>query len=273
MYSTPLLKKPVIYGSELADISFVILIILHILPALLVFISGIVALIKTKGSKEHIFWGKVFIISMIATASSGILLDIIRLSFFIEENHTKYIDHSMPSTFPARFAFLYAGFCIFYLIKISLNPGKLNFSPHTTPSPNPLYPGILFFSGIYLTWIIYSSYNPWTGALWIIWTFMCLVIATGFLPYINQNSILKQTQLHRIGMLSMISFSWWGAFQGFGPAIGIRIFGVNNSISTYTGNLPGYYSHSFFFFLLPWLFFFSLGVCINYYFIKKRNPA
>src|SRR5262245_27060862 len=111
MGSTFLLHKPVAYGSPIANLAFLVLLPLHIVPATLAPVAGIVALATKKGSKSHVRWGRVFVRSMVAVAISGIALDVIRLSFFVKENHTKYAGYSMPSSYPARLGFLFAALC------------------------------------------------------------------------------------------------------------------------------------------------------------------
>ena len=48
--------------------------------------------------------------------------------------------------------------------------------------------------------------------------------------------------------------------QGFGPAIALRLTGVDNSIPVYTGNQPGDYGPGFWWFLLAWAPVFLLGL-------------
>jgi hypothetical protein len=53
---------------------------------------------------------------MVTVALSGIVLDGVRLWFFVKENHTKYAGYTMPSTYPARLGFLFVGLCIVDLL-------------------------------------------------------------------------------------------------------------------------------------------------------------
>ncbi len=254
MLSTPLLHKPIIYGSDMANWGFWGLTILHLIPALVALISGILALTSPKGREKHIQWGMVFIWMMIATAVSGIVLDVIRLSFFVEENHQKYTDFGMPSTYPARIAFLYAATCVIYLAKFASHP--LNLSRETRPeiqNKQRWIPASFVFIGLALSGLIFQYYNPWTGALWMIWSFIIVVFITGFLPVFNSGYAYFGLHQHRFIILFLAAFSWWGALQGFGPALVIAVAGVDNSATTYTGNLPGEFKASFFLFLLAWL--------------------
>ena len=254
MLSTPLLHKPIIYGSDMANWGFWGLLILHIIPAVVALISGVLALTSPKGREKHIQWGMIFIWTMIATAASGILLDIIRLSFFVEENHQKYTDFGMPSTYPARIAFLYAAVCVIYLAKFASHP--LNLSRETRPeiqNKQTLLPASFVFIGLALSGLIFQYYNPWTGALWIIWTFVAVVFITGVLPAFKSSYAYFGLHQHRFIILFLAAFSWWGALQGFGPALVIAVAGVDNNATTYTGNLPGEFKADFFLFLVAWL--------------------
>jgi hypothetical protein len=60
-------------------------------------------------------------------------------------------------------------------------------------------------------------------------------------------------------MSFLAAFSWWGALQGFGPAIGIAIKGIDRSIAPYVGNRPGPYSPMIWQFLVGWGLCFALG--------------
>ncbi len=274
MHSTPLLNKPVFYGSELANAGFIALVVLHLIPAALAVGASFIALTQRKGSARHIQWGKVFVWSMVATATTGIVLDIIRLSFFVTENHQKYMDYSMPSSYPARFAFLYVAFCIFYLVRVATDPRNLIRSLPTTKKPaTRIIPTMLLLVGLYLTFLIYRHYNPWTGALWMVWTFMVLVFVTNFLPTLKNNLKPFGIHQHRLSMMSLAAFSWWGALQGFGPALVMLVTGVDNSAGTYTGNQTGSYDPAFWFFLLAWLPPFALGGFLIYQFTAKASQS
>jgi MFS family permease len=272
MLATPLLHKPIIYGSDIANWGFWGLIILHLIPALVALISGILALAFPKGREKHIQWGMIFIWAMIATAASGILLDVIRLSFFVEENHQKYTDFGMPSTYPARIAFLYAAVCIIYLAKFASHP--LNLSRETRPeieNKQRWLPATLVFIGLALSGLIFQYYNPWTGALWMIWTFITIVFITGFLPVLNSGYAYFGLHQHRFVILFLAAFSWWGALQGFGPALVIAVMGVDNNAVTYTGNLPGEFKASFFLFLLAWLPPFIVAAYLMRFFRRRAE--
>ncbi|MBV1869629.1 MAG: hypothetical protein KUG76_01880 [Gammaproteobacteria bacterium] len=269
---TPILHKPVTYGSDLADWGFLGLIIIHLLPALIALGAGLLALNRPKGKEKHIEWGMVFVWAMIATAVTGILLDAIRLAFFVDENHQKYTDFGMPSTYPARIAFLYAAVCIIYLAKVASHP--LNLCRQTNPDIKNRHrwiPVSLFIIGVGLSGLIVTVYNPWTGALWMIWTFMLLVFITGLLPRITPNIADFGVHQHRVSILSLAAFSWWGALQGFGPGLVIAIMGVDNSSTDYEGNLPGDFSLQFLYFLLAWLPFCLIALYLIRHFKRATS--
>ena len=160
----------------------------------------------------------------------------------------------MPSTYPARIAFLYGAVCVIYLAKFASHP--LNLSRDTRAdihNKQRWIPAVLVFTGLALSLLIFQHYTPWTGALWMIWTFIVIVFITGFLPVFNSNYAYFGLHQHRFTILCLAAFSWWGALQGFGPAIVIAVMGVDNSATVYTGNLPGEFSAGFFLFLLGWL--------------------
>ena len=261
MLATPILQKPIFYGSDFANWGFWGLLVFHLLPAIIALIAGLLALKYRKGSDSHIQWGMIFVWAMIVTAASGILLDIIRLGFFVEENHRKYTDFGMPSTYPARIAFLYAAICVIYLAKLVIHP--LNLGRDTCPdikNRQRWIPALLFLTGLALNGVIIRIYNPWTGALWMIWTFMLIIFITGILPMISQNRADFGLHQHRFNILCLVAFSWWGAMQGFGPGLAIALTGVDNSVASYTGHLPGDFSPQFFYFLIAWLPFFLIAV-------------
>ena len=60
--------------------------------------------------------------STAAVAITGIGIDLARLCFHVAENHTKYAGYSMPSSYRARIAFLYAGVCVLYLLREAVGP-------------------------------------------------------------------------------------------------------------------------------------------------------
>lgn len=66
--------------------------------------------------------------------------------------------------------------------------------------------------------------------------------------------------VHRIGMSCIAAFSWWGALQGFAPALLISIRGDDFSTTSYVGNQPGPFTVQFFIFLLAWVPFVFLAM-------------
>lgn len=110
----------------------------------------------------------------------------------------------------------------------------------------------LIVLGIGLSGLIYFRYNPWTGALWMIWTFLAILCFSvrmaeigGCLGWRERNRAL-----HRFHMISLLVFCGWVSLQGLGPAIALRLTGADNSIPVYTGNQPGDYGPGVWWFLL-----------------------
>ena len=117
MESTFLLHKPVSYGSSFANSVFLMILLLHIIAGAIAPLSAIVAFRARKGSRVHVNSGRFFSWAMVTVALSGIMLDGVRLCFFVKENHTKYAGYTMPSTYPARLGFLFVGLCILYILR------------------------------------------------------------------------------------------------------------------------------------------------------------
>ena len=93
MESTFLLHKPVVYGSSLANGIFLMILLFHIAAAAIAPISAIAAFTVKKGHRAHRHSGQLFAGAMVVVSLTGIILDIVRLCFFVEENHTKYSVH------------------------------------------------------------------------------------------------------------------------------------------------------------------------------------
>jgi hypothetical protein len=269
MGSTPLHHKPIFYGSPLLDLAFWVLVVLHILPAAIAPVSAIVSLAAKKGGRMHLRAGKLFVRSMVATAVTGIVIDVIRLSFFVPENHTKYAGFSMPSTMPARLGFLFAGFCVLYLAREATPPRVFRASTGSERSFVRLVPALLLIGGAALTILVVLRFNPWTGALWMIWTFSAIVVvaARASRGTDRRDGVAR----HRFGMTFLAAFSWWGALQGFGPAIAIAIKGADPSTTPYRGDQPGPYGPIFWFFLVGWAPLFIAGVFIVRAFARRRD--
>ena len=67
---------------------------------------------------------------------------------------------------------------------------------------------------------------------------------------------------HRVGMTFLGAFSWWGALQGFGPAIGYAIKGPDLSTTPYVGDRPGPFAAYFVLFLVAWVPLVALAVVL-----------
>ncbi|MBV9387833.1 MAG: hypothetical protein JOZ78_15530 [Chroococcidiopsidaceae cyanobacterium CP_BM_ER_R8_30] len=134
-----------------------------------------------------------------------------------------------------------------------------------------MMPGLLVATGLVLTLIITLRLNPWTGALWMIWTFILIVIVMARTITSPAQNRATDVARHRFGMSCLAAFSWWGALQGFGPAIPIAIKGDDPSTNAYLGNQPGPFSLAFFLFLVGWAPFFFLAAYLIRRFTKLRH--
>ena len=269
MESTFLLHKPVSYGSALANDVFLTMLLFHILAGALAPIAAIVAITARGGSRSHVRSGRWFAWSMVIVALTGIVLDVARLCWFVTENHTKYAGYTMPSTYPARLGFLFVGLCILYILREVMPPRV--FRGQSNGAADTVMPGLLVATGLVLTLIITLRLNPWTGALWMIWTFILIVIVMARTITSPAQNRATDVARHRFGMSCLAAFSWWGALQGFGPAIPIAIKGDDPSTNAYLGNQPGPFSLAFFLFLVGWAPFFFLAAYLIRRFTKLRH--
>ena len=177
MESTFLLHKPVIYGSSFANSLFLMMLLLHIIAGAIAPVTALVALTARKGGTLHMRFGRTFAWSMLIVALTGIVLDVVRLCTFVKENHTKYAGYTMPSSYPARLGFLFVGLCILYILR-EVTPPRV-FRRQSGETAVPKAPSLLVATGLLLTLIIALRLNPWTGSLWMIWTFILIVIVHG----------------------------------------------------------------------------------------------
>ena len=132
-------------------------------------------------------------------------------------------------------------------------------------------PSLLVVTGLFLTLIIALRLNPWTGSLWMIWTFTLIVIVMALTTSFADKTRATDVARHRLGMSCLAAFSWWGALQGFGPAIVIAIQGDDPSTSAYLGDQPGPFSPAFLFFLVAWAPFFFLAAYLIRRFARLRH--
>ena len=247
MLETPLLHKPIHYGGAVADGAFWALVVLHVIVAALAVIGGVVAVAATKGGPLHLRAGAVFVRAMIGVALSGIALDVIRLGAYFEANHTKYAGMSMPSSIPARIAFLYAALAVLVLVRDGGRPAR----GITGPLDRAL-PAVVTLLGPALALVVVLFFNPWTGALWMIATFSAALAYVAWRRRIDRPDPAAAVRRHRFAMMTLVAFSWWGALQGFGPAIGIALVGDDPSVTPYVGDQPGPFTFVFFAFLIGW---------------------
>lgn len=248
MSETPLLHKPVSYGSEAADLAFVAVVALHAALAGGAVVAGVVALAAKKGGRLHRRVGAAFLWGMVGAAVSGIGIDVVRLTVRFGDNHTSHAGMGTPSSIPARIAFLYAGLCVLYLAR----RGWRALSRPRATAFDRAAPPLLALLGLACGLLIVLRLNPWTGALWMIATF---VAAVAYSPILRR---ARPRDEHRFHLLFLAAFSWWGAAQGFGPAVGIALRGVGPA-APYVGDRPGSFSPAFFGFLALWLPAFALA--------------
>jgi len=258
MDSTFLLHKPVIYGSDLGNSAFLMILVFHLVGAVVSPLAAIAAFRSRKGDQVHRHAGRIFAVSMATVAFSGLLLDAVRLLFFVEENHQKYAGYTMPSSYPARLAFVYAGICVIYLLRgaspprvfrSSLDSGSLRVSR-----------AALVIVGLLIGAFIMIRLNPWTGSLWMIGTFVLMIMLVSSLQSRSHQMPSQGLAIHRTGMSCIAAFCWWGALQGFAPALLISIRGDDVSTTAYVGNQPGPFTVDFFVFLLAWAPFVFLAM-------------
>lgn len=272
MELTPLHQKPVHYGSEWAKVGFLALTWLHALAGAMATVTGIIAVVSTKGMRRHVRTGKLFVWMMVAAACTGIVLDVVRLSVYVTENHTKYPELAMPSTYPARIAFMYAALCILYMLRQGVHR-RVFARKRTTPTSaaDRWLPAALLLLGALLSALIYARFNPWTGALWMIWTFMAgLAVGVGIRARAAVEAAFNVVE-HRFYMLFLAGFSWWAALQGFGPAIALLVSGPDGSAGPYVGDRAGDFDPGFFFYLIGWLPPFVLAGWLFRRFARRRR--
>lgn len=250
MLSTPLHDKPIVYGSALANWLFFALIVVHIVPAFIAPVSAIVALATRKGHRLHVRAGKYFVRSMATLAITGIVIDVVRLCFRYAENHTKYLGDSMPSTIPARLSFLFAALVVLWVLW-EVSPPRLFRRGEPTLWQTRIMPLALLGIGALLALVIVMRLNPWNGSLWMIGSFCALVLAE-WRARVRGSERNIAVARHRVGMTFLAAFSWWGALQGFGPAIGIAIKGPDLTTAPYVGDRPGPFAPYFLLFLVAW---------------------
>lgn len=252
MHDTPLLHKPIDYGSEAADLAFAAAVGVHALIAGAAVIAGVVALASKKGGRLHRRVGAAFLWGMGGAAVTGIGVDLVRLLVRFEANHTSHAGFGAPSSVPARIAFLYAALCVLFMVR----RGWAAFARRRVLAGERAIAPALAALGVISGAVIVIWLNPWTGALWMIATFTLGVAIA------NRLMGAARKVEHRFHLLFLAAFSWWGAAQGFGPAIGIALSGVG-PVSPYVGDRPGSFSLAFFAFLAAWLPAFALAAWLG----------
>jgi hypothetical protein len=261
VWFTPLHHKPIVYGSVTANALFWALVVLHVVPGLIAPISAIVAFATKKGGKLHLASGRWFVRSMAGVALTGIVLDLIRLTAYVDENHTKYTSAAMPSSYPARLGFLYAAMCILYMLREAAPPNVFRWAKAAPDWLAVWAPRVLVATAAAFVALIAVRYNPWTGALWMVVTFGVLAAFVGR-ARAKIGDRAGSVAHHRFGMAFLAAFSWWGALQGFGPGIAVALRGVDRSVTPYVGDRPGPFSLAIVFFLVGWAPLFLVGAAL-----------
>ena len=269
MDATLLLHKPVIYGSDFANLLFNAVLGLHFVAGAIATAAGTGALISAKGGKRHIRAGQCFAWAMIIAVGSGMGLDAVRITINVGPNHADYPGLASPSTVPARYAFLYAGLGVLYLLFVGW-PARLRSRTMPTGAVAMAAPLALFITGLALTALIFLRHNPWTGALWMIWTFMGLVTVCAWLSRAAHLNDTYRRRQHRFTMLAILAFAWWASAQGFGPAIARMMLDGQP-----TATLPpssGISGLPFWLFLAGWAPAFLIAGILYRRYARRRDP-
>jgi len=205
-------------------------------------------------------------------AVSGILIDSIRLSINVEQNHTKYVHYGMPSTYTARISFLYMAVSLLGILyqgvigkrTKQINSWKERFLLQ-------LMPWLSIFLGVVLVIFTTIRYN-FTGSLWQYLTFGLIHSINAKYWYSNkEHNFTERILHHQFNMISCASFGWWGAGQSFLLGIIEAITGISDSPSVYTGNQWRETSITeMLSFLGFWLAFFVPGIILWIWFRRKR---
>lgn len=69
----------------------------------------------------------------------------------------------------------------------------------------------------------------------MIWTKVVIVVVVALSTASPNNNRATAVAQHRFGMSCLAAFSWWGALQGFGPALGIATKGDDPAIARILG--------------------------------------
>ncbi|MGE0791753.1 MAG: hypothetical protein AB7S26_39120 [Sandaracinaceae bacterium] len=252
MHETLLHHKPVSYGSDLADYAFIAVVAAHAVLGGLGFATSFVALFAKKGRRLHVASGLWFVRAMVGAALSGIVIDVIRLGVRYAPNHTQVDGLAMPSSIPARIAFLYAALAVLYLAAVGGRRATFEKDGAASAWVRVSMTPALAAAGVASIALIALRFDPWTGAIWMIATFVALVLMVGQLERTRAERRAPGLAVHRLSMLGLASFSWWGAAQGFGPALAYALRGVEAAAGPYVGDQPGPFRLQFLGYLAFW---------------------
>ncbi len=272
---TPLLHKPIDYGSTTADLAFKWGVAAHALTAAAAPIAGVVAMCATKGKKLHVRAGTVFLWAMVATAASGIVVDIFRLGVAYAANHVKVPGMALPSTIPARLTFLFGAFGVLYMAWEAGRRTMLHVRVRPAGASTTIVPVAFVVGAIAMSAFFVARLDPWGGNLWMVWTFAAGVVVTAGLRRRQAVDPQAGVARHRFAMLFLFAFSIWGALQGFGPAIGVALKGVadvskDGTPIVYTGDLPGAFSWRFVVYFVLWSPWFIGALLLARRFARRR---
>ena len=269
--STPLHHKPVAYGSDVGDALFLALVAFHAAFGAAALVASIVAMVARKGGRRHLAAGDWFVRAMGAAAVTGAALVLVRLTVAYAANHIQYPGTAMPSTIPARLAFLYASVCVLYMawgVRARVVERRA-----MTAGGMPVA-ALLLAAGVGVTAVIAARLDPWTGALWMVWSFMLAVALTAHYrrDLISRTSRVRE---HRFALLFLGAFCWWGAAQGFGPAIAMLFSDGPGAPAPYLGDQPGSFHPRFLVFLVGWLPAYALAGWLGWRAARRRyrRPA
>lgn len=149
-------------------------------------------------------------------------------SFFVEETHQKHTGYTMPGSYPARLSFLYAGLCVIFILREASPPRA--FRSTLASGACQAVATALLIAGSRIGAFTMMTLNPWTGSLWMIGTCILMImlfstVQSRALQMASEGLTVRQT-----GMSCIAAFCWWGALQGFVPALLIAIRGQVNQL-------------------------------------------
>jgi hypothetical protein len=113
----------------------------------------------------------------------------------------------MPSTIPARVAFLFAALVVLWVLW-GVTPPRV-FARVAASARDKILPALLLVFGAALALLIVLRLNPWNGSLWMIGSFCALVVVEAR-ARARASGRADGVARHRVGMTFLAAFSWWG---------------------------------------------------------------